>query len=268
MAAVAQAGSVSVFDRVAPDFERHRALPEGVTREVRQAILTSIGGARPRLLDLGAGTGRFGLPFVAAGDDYVAADLSIGMLRRFQSRAVAARLLQCDGAALPFRDAAFDAVLLIQVFGGQSAWRRLLDEAQRVLRESGALVLGRIVAPPAGIDARMKQRLDEVFDDMKIRPERVNTRGEAERWLERVATGTGRVGVANWTVERTPRGFLDRHAGGARLAALPEPLRRNAIGRLGAWATQTFGSLDTAFTEPRSFELLVFRFPQLKDGQR
>ena len=42
---------------------------------------------RARLLDLGAGTGRIGRPFVAAGDDYVGVDLSLGMLREFARRA-------------------------------------------------------------------------------------------------------------------------------------------------------------------------------------
>src|SRR5436305_509129 len=81
----------------------------------------------PRLLDLGAGSGRIGAPFVAAGDDYVGVDLSAGMLREFAARTErVARLVQADGARLPFGDAAFDAVLLIQVFGGLSGWREFI----------------------------------------------------------------------------------------------------------------------------------------------
>ena len=51
-----------------------------------QRFSLRVGATRPRLLDLGAGTGRIGWPFVAAGDDYVGVDLSLGMLREFVRR--------------------------------------------------------------------------------------------------------------------------------------------------------------------------------------
>ena len=95
----------SAFDAVAAGFDRHRALPESAARSVRKAVLMAIGAARPRLLDLGAGSGRTGWPFVAAGDDYVGVDLSAGMLRVFANRAAGgrrARLVQADGCGLPF----------------------------------------------------------------------------------------------------------------------------------------------------------------------
>ena len=87
-------------------------------------------------LDIGAGTGRLGRSFVEAGDDYVAADLSLGMLREFM-RKVHDRhcgtplLVQANGEQLPFRDGSFDAVILVQIFGGMRGWRPLVDEARR-----------------------------------------------------------------------------------------------------------------------------------------
>src|SRR5256885_12832458 len=116
---------MSAYDLVAPNFDRYRAFPCGVGEAIRAAILRCAPAtARPRLLDLGAGSGRTGWPFAAAGDDYVGVDLSSGMLREFARRAAqqgaVPRLLQADGRQLPFRDAAFDAVMLVQVFGGLS----------------------------------------------------------------------------------------------------------------------------------------------------
>ena len=150
------------------EFDLHRALPDGVAESIRAAVLAVAGDApRPRLLDIGAGAGRIGWSFVAAGDDYVGVDLSFGMLRGFLQRAACGgsspelappRLVRADGRYLPFPDAAFDAVMMIQVFGGLSGWRRLVTEARRVLRPSGALVVGRTLAPEDGVDARMKQR--------------------------------------------------------------------------------------------------------------
>src|SRR5437899_982035 len=62
----------SAYDAAAPTFDRHRALPDGAAPAIRAAVLAAAGhSSRPRLLDLGAGSGRIGWPFVAAGDDYV-----------------------------------------------------------------------------------------------------------------------------------------------------------------------------------------------------
>jgi ubiquinone/menaquinone biosynthesis C-methylase UbiE len=253
---------MSAFDSVAATFERHRAFPEGVPQAIRAAVLRAGDAASPRLLDLGAGTGRIGWPFVEAGDDYVGLDLSFGMLRAFMQCTgcgYAPRLVQADGEHLPFGDATFDTVMLIQVFGGMRGWRRLLAEARRVLRRRGVLVLGRTVAPSDGLDARMKQQLALVLDEMGAPSDRTNTRRDAQGWLEQAARGT-RLVAAKWTVERTPRAFVARHRTGARFSALPAPIKEEALRRLGAWAETIFGSLDAASVEPHAFELQVFKF--------
>ena len=97
---------VSQYDAAAPSFDRHRALPDDAVDAIRAGVLTSLASASPRLLDLGAGTGRIGRPFIAAGDDYVGVDLSFGMLREFAPRAgpnkgCTPRLVQADGERLP-----------------------------------------------------------------------------------------------------------------------------------------------------------------------
>jgi ubiquinone/menaquinone biosynthesis C-methylase UbiE len=259
----------SAYDAAAPSFERHRALPDGVAEAIRAAILAAIhASSRPRLLDLGAGTGRIGWPFVAAGDDYVGADFSFGMLRAFMQRAAsdngrdnAPRLVQSDGELLPFRDATFDAVMLIQVFGAMGGWRRLIGEARRVLRSKGALMIGRSVAPADGIDQRMKQRLASVLGEMGVQAES-NIRDNVQHWLDSAAREKTHVVAAAWTADRSPRAFLERHRTGARFSALSEPVKEKALRELGTWAAETFGSLDAIFSEPHGFELRIYRFHQ------
>src|ERR1700712_4612455 len=99
------------FDSVAPTFDRHRALPDGVPEAIRAAVLEAVDASSPRLLDLGAGTGRIGIPFIAARDDYVGVDLSFGMLSEFKRRAAdrarASRLVQGAGEHLPFPERTF-----------------------------------------------------------------------------------------------------------------------------------------------------------------
>jgi ubiquinone/menaquinone biosynthesis C-methylase UbiE len=111
---------MSVYDSRASDFNRRRELPPGVPDAIRAAVLKACVEGSPRLLDVGAGAGRIGIPFVSAGDHYTGCDLSFGMLRVFASQAPA-RLVQADGALLPFRDKAFDAVVLVQVLSSVPA---------------------------------------------------------------------------------------------------------------------------------------------------
>jgi ubiquinone/menaquinone biosynthesis C-methylase UbiE len=254
---------MSAYDVVAPVFDSHRALPAGVPEAIRTAVFKSVTAA-PRLLDLGAGTGRIGSVFAAAGDDYVGVDLSSGMLREFARHGVehgaSLGLAQADGEQLPFRDSVFDAVLLIQIFGGLRGWRHVLTEARRVLRRRGAIITGRTSMPPDGIDARMKQRLDRILSSLGIESDRESTREQAEDWLQINADNHEQVTAATWSAARTPRGFIERHGAGRRFSALPAEIKERAMGELSTWAAGTFGSLDAVFSEPHAFELQVFKF--------
>jgi SAM-dependent methyltransferase len=229
----------------------------------RAAILDALGAtSRPQLLDLGAGTGRIGSRFVAAGDDYIGVDFSLGMLREFARRAGkhAPWLVQADGQQLPFPDAAFDAVMLIQVFGGMRGWPRLIAEARRVLRPAGALVTGRSVAPESGIDAQMKQQLALLLGEMGVAPDATNAREDVQRRLKHTAQNSTRVIAASWVAERTPGGFLDRHRSGARFSMLPAEVRDDALRELSAWAQARFGSLNAVSCELHIFELRIYKF--------
>jgi SAM-dependent methyltransferase len=253
---------MNVYDAMAPDFDRRRALPKGIPEAIRATILRASLAPRPRILDLGAGSGRIGRGLVRAGDDYFGVDLSLGMLRSFVLQARDAALVQADGALLPFGDAAFDVVLLVQVLSGAQGWRAMLGDIIRVLRPGGALMIGRVIAPDDGIDTGMKTRLAAILNAMDIQPYRDKPRDEALAWLARAMPDPAVVTVATWTETRRPGAFLDRHAAGARFSILPEPVRREAMGRLARWAIDTFGSLDVDCPEVRRFDLTIHRLPK------
>jgi ubiquinone/menaquinone biosynthesis C-methylase UbiE len=248
----------TAFDALAPSFDRDRALPQGVAEAIRDAVRDVAGTGR--MLDLGAGTGRIGWPFVAAGDDYVGVDLSFGMLREFGRRAGAPRLVQADGHRLPFRDATFDVVMLVQVFGGMSDWRQFAGEARRVLRASGTVVVGRTARPDNGVDAGMKKKLAAILGELGVPFAKNNRREDVQRLIGEDACRDEPRTVASWTAKRTPRQFLDRHRTGARFAALPSSVKGEALHRLADWAASAFGSLDAARSESCSFELRIFAF--------
>ena len=253
----------SAYDATAAGFERQRPLPADVPMATRSAVLAALNLTRPRVLDLGAGSGRFGWPFVTAGDDYIGADLSAGMLRSFAGRCAGHRpppLVQADGRTLPFPTACFDLVLLIAVFGDLPDWRPLVDEAYRVLRAGGMIAIGRIEMPDDGIDARMKQQIDTILQHLTAAQPPKNGRQRAAQYLAEVASGTTETVVASWIAQRSPRQFLERHAGGARFTRLPQPIRDHALHDLAHWALTQFGSLDTPFSETHRFEMQLFKF--------
>ncbi len=262
----------SRFDPVALSFDRHRAFPAEVAQDIRRAILATVTvPAPPRLLDIGAGTGRLGRSFVQAGDDYVAADLSLGMLREFMRKAHDGHcgtplLVQANGEQLPFRDGSFDAVMLVQIFGGMRGWRRLVAEARRVLRQSGVLLIGRWLIPPDGIDEQMKQRVQMLFAEMSLSLELQNRRENVQWWLEATAAQSTRIIAATWRTSRTPRDFLDRRSSGAQFSMLPATVKTEVFEKLGAWAAKSFGSLDAVFTEQHEFELRAFKFEDAGGG--
>lgn len=262
----ARAVSVSSYDHVAPAFDQHRALPAKAAAAVRKTVLSAIDAASsPRLLDLGAGTGRIGRAFVDAGDDYCGVDLSFGMLREFTSHAArernsTPRLVQADGERLPFAEATFDAVMLIQVIGAARDWRRLLAEARRVLRPDGALIVAHTVMPEDGLDEQMKRRLAALLAEVGASSYHINLRRDVQRRLDLAAGRETRVVAAEWDAARTPRAFIERQRSGARFSVLPEMAKDAALRRLSAWAVEEFGSLDAVFPERHAFELSIFRF--------
>ncbi len=258
---------MSDFDAAAPTFEHYRALPAGVPEAIRAAVWESVGWPTPeRVLDLGAGTGRVGKAFTAAGDLYFGVDFSMGMLREFVScnrseGGAEARLVQADGERLPFGDASFGVVLLVHTLSGVRRWRSLVGEAQRVLRQGGALVVGQTIAPDTGVDGQMKRQLAALLADMGVE-EHGSQKGRttAISWLQSAAARTQRMVAASWTSSRTPRRFMEHHRTGHRFSALPLPIQERALQQLSAWAERKFGSLDATFSESSVFELHVFQW--------
>ncbi|MFP3178898.1 MAG: class I SAM-dependent methyltransferase [Thermocladium sp.] len=87
-----------------------------------------------RVLDLGCGAG-VGAGYLEGGFLYVGLDISMGMLRLAKLWGV--DLVCGDGGMLPFRDSAFDVVMLINIVDSD-ADADVLFEARRV----GGLLLG------------------------------------------------------------------------------------------------------------------------------
>lgn len=253
---------ISAFDASASTFERHRALPANAPDAIRAAIWSAMGLSVPaRVLDIGAGTGRFGRAFVAAGDSYFGVDTSLAMLEEFHRTSPNATLMQADGSRLPFANAFFDVVLMMQVLSSIDEWIEVISEARRVVRNGGCLVVGHSINPESGIDTQLKRRLKRILEELGVdSPHPEKSRREALAWLEAAAVCRKHLVAAAWSVNATPGKFLQRHRTGARFAALPSQIQEQALDRLRAWAVKEFGSIDASIPETRSFEVDIFEF--------
>jgi SAM-dependent methyltransferase len=105
-------------------------------------VLDALGPGNGRtLLDIGAGTGRFTVPLLAAGWKVTSLDGSSEMLDCIGSRASAATLvLGRLGEPLPFNDEEFDAVVAMRVVKYVPETADALAEMVRVARPGGAVL--------------------------------------------------------------------------------------------------------------------------------
>lgn len=252
----------SAFDAVASSFERFRILPDGVPQAIRASIFAAVhSSSAARILDLGAGTGRIGRTFVEAGDTYVGVDTSLAMLREFRDSTTKACLAQADGRRLPFRNGSFDVVLLMHVLSGTGDWQPMLNEVRRVCRPGGIVAVGRTASSEAGINVQLKHQLKMILQSMGIPWHRSQeSHRQSLDWLKSLATRHVHSQVASWNHLGTAQEFISRHRSGARFAALLPDVQEQALQKLSAWATETFGSLENGLAEQRSFELDIFEF--------
>ncbi|MCI4319335.1 MAG: class I SAM-dependent methyltransferase [Thermoplasmata archaeon] len=96
-----------------------------------------------RLLELGTGNGRLSSQLQARANEYVGADRTPEFLRELRGDSDSSRpprLAAADGYRLPFREAAFDAVVMVRVYNFLERPTALLQEIRRVLGPDGLLV--------------------------------------------------------------------------------------------------------------------------------
>ncbi|MDB4975351.1 MAG: hypothetical protein JWN48_3692 [Myxococcaceae bacterium] len=126
------------YEQVAPAYDARYAQTTypGTTASVLQLVDGS-----QDVLEVGCGTGHWLAKLCAQGLRVRGVDPARGMLARAQDNAPAAQLLRARAEALPFPEASFDRVLMINTLHHFEAPRRALTEARRVLRQGGKLLV-------------------------------------------------------------------------------------------------------------------------------
>ncbi|HKZ48650.1 MAG TPA: class I SAM-dependent methyltransferase [Thermoplasmata archaeon] len=126
------------FDRAAEYYDATRSLPPAVTESTISALVTLLRGRR--VLEFGAGTGRFSVPLQRAGVALTPVDISRRMLQRGVAKEMRGAV-QADAARLPFRDSSFEAALSVHVLHLISDWRQAVRELARIVRGEYVAVL-------------------------------------------------------------------------------------------------------------------------------
>ena len=131
------------FDRAANYYDETRGFPPGVEQPVGEMVAKAGGFTKTsRVLEVGIGTGRIGLPVSAHVQGYYGVDLSAPMMQRLRQKQTTepVYLAQADATRLPFPDHSFDGAVSVHVFHLIPTWQQALQEVKRVLKP-GALLL-------------------------------------------------------------------------------------------------------------------------------
>jgi demethylmenaquinone methyltransferase / 2-methoxy-6-polyprenyl-1,4-benzoquinol methylase len=137
-----------MFDRIAPVYDlMNRAMSLGL--DVRWRRMTARAVVRPgdRVLDVCCGTGDLAVADREAGGDVTGLDFSERMLVRARRKSDAIEWVRGDATALPFSDAAFDAVTVGFGVRNLEEMESGLRELARVLRPGGRLGCLEITRP-------------------------------------------------------------------------------------------------------------------------
>lgn len=127
--------------------EYNRKANPACVRAYKALAARHLGGAR-RILDLGAGAA--GLLAQFEGAERVAGDLSVHMLAASDRYAGSLWPVACDAQRLPFPDAAFDAIVSINLLEHVPDPSRVLSECARVLVPGGRCL---VVTPNGDVES-------------------------------------------------------------------------------------------------------------------
>ncbi len=265
------------YDRAVSYYDETRGFRPGVSECYRDAVLELTGAdASTRILELAIGTGVIGLPFIAAGHDYTGVDISNGMMRQIAPKLAGRaepRLAQADiTLALPFATVSFDLVQAIRVFHMLVDWRACIDEARRVLKPGGCLLIVEHHAPPDSGDpppwALVQGKWDAILKELGVDSEGLRndlypTEAMLLRYLRSISANTRAIDLLTYLeLPVSCRTMVERRAQRMFRSdwALPAPIHRRATRMLYEWLESDCPNADARDERRMLFRAIIARF--------
>lgn len=167
-------------------FEKNRLLP----------LFGPISGKN--ILDVGAGTGRLAGELEKNGAKVTALDISSKMLAQLKKKSPKVETVVADAESLPFPDNSFDYVLAAFLIVHLKDPKRFFDEAYRVLKDGGRLVVSNInqKEPPEiktekgtiRIESyyHRPEKIREILSDLAFGIEREEIIKEKDLWVNQI----------------------------------------------------------------------------------
>jgi ubiquinone/menaquinone biosynthesis C-methylase UbiE len=130
------------YDLAARDYDKKEKYLDSFEKDRLLSLLGNIKGRK--ILDAGAGTGRLALRLQKLGAEVTALDISGKMLAELNKKNTSIVTVAGDAEALPFEAETFDFVIAAFLIVHFKDPARFFDEAYRVLKDGGVLVVTNI----------------------------------------------------------------------------------------------------------------------------
>lgn len=247
------------YAAIAPAYNELNAIPVEASQQIGAAVAAIVSGL---LLDLGAGASRITRPIAEAGVTSIALDNEYEMLRASAGSTPPPALwhVQGDVVRLPFGDKRFDAVFTSNVLHLVAEWEQALQEAVRVLRPEGLLIIGRDVLDPESCAGKLRSQLRRVVGTLD--PSMQPTAAAGPGLIEAIGRLGGRprqpIVAAEWTQEISPAQLLTRMRTRQQNEtwALNDELLAATMTELEAYAAETFPDPEQVEEVQWSFQLM------------
>jgi ubiquinone/menaquinone biosynthesis C-methylase UbiE len=160
------------FTRQAETFSASAAITDTA---LTQHFITALGEAiKGAVLDVACGPGILSAAMAKAAREVVAFDLTPQMLKKAAHRCSEAGLdnvtfREGNAAALPFADAAFDAVVTRLSVHHFDRPKQVIEEIFRVLRPGGSFVIADVISSEVPAEAELQNAIEVLRDPSHVR---------------------------------------------------------------------------------------------------
>ncbi len=244
------------FDPVARDYDGSRFLPPEI-QEQAALLLKSVARLKPgqRLLDAGAGTGRFAFPLAKVGMPVIGVDISEQMIAQLLQKRrewernkdpIPLRVLRGDLRRLPLASGSCHAAVVVHILHLIQEWQEVLCEIRRVLTTSGTLIL-------AQESGRRIPTREFYFEQARQRnalqsPLGAGSAAQVREWLASTGAVVEQVdqGGVQWQQRWRVADTLEmlRRRTWSHLWHIPDQDHQAIMEAVVAWAWQTYGTLE------------------------